>query len=316
MRNLTDEFMRYIKIERNLSEHTQRNYISDLGQFFEYIKDKSIVDIGNIDIRGYLGHLHRIGLKKSSIARKLATIRTFFRFLHREGYIDKNPAKIVATPKQEKFLPHFLSVDDTFRLVEAANREETSSLRDRAILELFYSSGIRVGELVSLDREDINLSDGLIKVKGKGRKERIVPIGSKAIEAMKRYIEGTVHGSPRPRSAPQDPTEKRGGQFTVYDERVPLFLNRSWKRITERSVRRIVLKYGMESLKQTVKPHTLRHSFATHLLDAGADLRAIQELLGHKSLSTTQKYTHLGMDKLMEVYDKTHPRSKKAVNEK
>lgn len=298
--NITDEFVRYIKIERNLSEHTQRNYISDLGQFFEYIKDKSIVDIGNIDIRGYLGHLHRIGLKKSSIARKLATIRTLFRFLNREGYIDKNPAKIVATPKQEKFLPHFLSVDDAFRLVESANREETSSLRDRAILELFYSSGIRVGELVSLDREDINLSDGLIKVKGKGRKERIVPIGLKAIEAMKRYIEGTVHGS----------------QFTAHDERFPLFLNRSWKRITERSVRRIVLKYGMESLKQTVKPHTLRHSFATHLLDAGADLRAIQELLGHKSLSTTQKYTHLGMDKLMEVYDKAHPRSKKAVNEK
>lgn len=298
--NITDEFVRYIKIERNLSEHTQRNYISDLGQFFEYIKDKSIVDIGNIDIRGYLGHLHRIGLKKSSIARKLATIRTLFRFLNREGYIDKNPAKIVATPKQEKFLPHFLSVDDAFRLVESANREETSSLRDRAILELFYSSGIRIGELVSLDREDINLSDGLIKVKGKGRKERIVPIGLKAIEAMKRYIEGTVHGS----------------QFTAHDERFPLFLNRSWKRITERSVRRIVLKYGMESLKQTVKPHTLRHSFATHLLDAGADLRAIQELLGHKSLSTTQKYTHLGMDKLMEVYDKAHPRSKKAVNEK
>lgn len=298
--NITDEFVRYIKIERNLSEHTQRNYISDLGQFFEYIKDKSIVDIGNIDIRGYLGHLHRIGLKKSSIARKLATIRTLFRFLNREGYIDKNPAKIVATPKQEKFLPHFLSVDDAFRLVESANREETSSLRDRAILELFYSSGIRIGELVSLDREDINLSDGLIKVKGKGGKERIVPIGLKAIEAMKRYIEGTVHGS----------------QFTAHDERFPLFLNRSWKRITERSVRRIVLKYSMESLKQTVKPHTLRHSFATHLLDAGADLRAIQELLGHKSLSTTQKYTHLGMDKLMEVYDKAHPRSKKAVNEK
>ena len=298
--NITDEFVRYIKIERNLSEHTQRNYISDLGQFVEYIKDKSIVDIGNIDIRGYLGHLHRIGLKKSSIARKLATIRTLFRFLNREGYIDKNPAKIVATPKQEKFLPHFLSVDDAFRLVESANREETSSLRDRAILELFYSSGIRIGELVSLDREDINLSDGLIKVKGKGRKERIVPIGLKAIEAMKRYIEGTVHGS----------------QFTAHDERFPLFLNRSWKRITERSVRRIVLKYGMESLKQPVKPHTLRHSFATHLLYAVADLRAIQELLGHKSLSTTQKYTHLGMDKLMEVYDKAHPRSKKAVNEK
>jgi integrase/recombinase XerC len=300
MRNLADEFMRYIKIERDLSEHTQRNYISDLEQFIGYIRDRSIKGIGNLEIRSYLGHLHRIGLKKSSIARKLATIRTFFRFLHREGYIDKNPAKIVATPKQEKFLPHFLSVDDAFRLVESANREETSSLRDRAILELFYSSGIRIGELVSLDREDINLSDGLIKVKGKGRKERIVPIGLKAIEAMKRYIEGTVHGS----------------QFTAHDERFPLFLNRSWKRITERSVRRIVLKYGMESLKQPVKPHTLRHSFATHLLDAGADLRAIQELLGHKSLSTTQKYTHLGMDKLMEVYDKAHPRSKKAVNEK
>lgn len=298
--HLTAEFMKYLSVERNFSEHTQRNYLSDLEQLMKYLGNGDIKEIGNLEIRGYLGHLHRLGLKKSSIARKLATIRTFFHYLHREGYIDKNPAKIVATPKQEKILPSYLSVDDTFRLVEAPDSEDISSIRDKAILELFYSSGIRVGELVSLDEEDTNLSDGLIKVKGKGRKERIVPIGLKAIEALKRYIE-RKRGTNPPKSS-----FIKGGFNSN-----PLFLNRSGERLTERSVRRVVLKYGREILKQPVSPHTLRHSFATHLLDAGADLRAIQELLGHKSLSTTQKYTHLGMDKLMEVYDKAHPRSKK-----
>ncbi|MEK6692501.1 MAG: tyrosine recombinase XerC [Nitrospirota bacterium] len=319
----THEFIKYIRVERNLSEHTQRNYISDMGQFFEYIKDKSITDVGNIDIRGYLGHLHRLGLKRSSIARKLATLRTFFRYLHREGYIYKNPAKIVATPKQEKVLPSYLSVDDTFRLIETPDEDDSSFIRDRAILELFYSSGIRIGELVSLNEEEINLSDGLIKVTGKGRKERIVPIGSKAIEAMKIYIESKRINPPHP---PIDnfstgscgegrPPFIKGGNKGGFNG-IPLFINRSGNRLTERSVRRVVLKYSKEALNQPVKPHTLRHSFATHLLDAGADLRAIQELLGHKSLSTTQKYTHLGMDKLMEVYDRAHPRSKKAVNDK
>ncbi len=296
LERLIHEFKKYVRVERNLSEHTQRNYISDMGQFSEYIKDRVIADIGNLEIRGYLGHLHRLGLKRSSIARKLATLRTFFRYLHREGYIDKNPAKIVATPKQEKVLPAYLSVDDTFRLIESPDENDSSFIRDRAILELFYSSGIRISELVSLDEEDINLSDGLIKVTGKGRKERIVPIGSKAIEAIRRYIESK--------------------RITVHGEEIPLFINRSGNRLTERSVRRVVLKYSKEVLNHPVKPHTLRHSFATHLLDAGADLRAIQEFLGHKSLSTTQKYTHLGMDKLMEVYDKAHPRSKKAEDRK
>jgi integrase/recombinase XerC len=303
LESLIHEFKKYVRVERNLSEHTQRNYISDMGQFSEYIKDRGIADIGNLEIRGYLGHLHRLGLKRSSIARKLATLRTFFRYLHREGYIDKNPAKIVATPKQEKVLPPYLSVDDTFRLIESPDENDSSFIRDRAILELFYSSGIRISELVSLDEEDINLSDGLIKVTGKGRKERIVPIGSKAIEAIRRYIESkriTVHSS----------------RSTVHGEEIPLFINRSGNRLTERSVRRVVVKYSKEALNHPVKPHTLRHSFATHLLDAGADLRVIQELLGHKSLSTTQKYTHLSMDKLMEVYDKAHPRSKNAVNGK
>jgi len=292
MENLTTEFMRYLTAERNLSEHTQRNYMSDLEQFLRYIGDSYIKKTGNLEIRGYLSHLHRLGLKRSSIARKLATLRTFFRYLNREGYIDKNPARIVATPKQERRLPSYLSVDDTFRLVESPDGEDISSLRDRAILELFYSSGIRVGELVSLDEEDINLSDGLIKVMGKGRKERIVPIGSKAVEAIRRYIEKKRimnHG---------------GGN--------PLFISRRGRRLTERSVRRVVMRYSRESLKQPVSPHTLRHSFATHLLEAGADLRVIQELLGHRSLSTTQRYTHLCMDRIMEVYDKAHPRCKRS----
>jgi integrase/recombinase XerC len=304
MKEFSEEFLKYLRIEKDVSEHTQRNYLSDLEQLMEYIGEGNIKDIGNLEIRGYLGHLHRMGLKRSSIARKLATIRTFFRYLHREGYIGRNPAKIVATPKQERALPSYLSVDDAFQLVESPlhrilrNGEDISPLRDRAILELFYSSGIRVGELVSLDEEDINLSDGLIKVKGKGRKERIAPIGAKAIEAMRRYVEG-----------------KRGTE-RLEGEKSPLFLNRSGKRLTERGVRRIVLKYSKDALKKPVSPHAIRHSFATHLLDAGADLRAIQELLGHRSLSTTQKYTHLGMDKLMEIYDKAHPKSRKAGSKK
>lgn len=303
---LKNEFMKYLSIERNLSEHTLRNYLSDLEQFIKFMGGGSINTIGNLEIRGYLGHLHRLGIKRSSTARKLATLRTFFRYLHREGYVEKNPAKIVSTPKQEKVLPSYLSVDDAFRLVETPHGDDLSSIRDQAILELFYSSGIRVGELVSLDEEDTNISDGLIKVRGKGRKERIVPIGSKAIETLKKYME---------RKRGVNPSESpfiKGGLRGIISN--PLFLNRSGKRLTERSVRRVVLKYSREALRQPVSPHALRHSFATHLLDAGADLRAIQELLGHRSLSTTQRYTHLGMDKLMEVYDKTHPRSSKVAN--
>jgi len=301
--SLKDEFLKYLTAERNLSEHTVRNYLSDLEQFIKFTGGGSISAIGHLEIRGYLGHLHRLGIKRSSIARKLAVLRTFFRYLHREGYIEKNPAKIVATPKQEKVLPPYLSVDDAFRLVETPRGDNLSSIRDKAILELFYSSGIRVGELVSLDEEDVNFSDGLIKVRGKGRKERIVPIGTKAIETLKEYME-RKNGT-----KPQESSFIKGGLRGIISN--PLFLNRSGRRLTARSVRRIVIKYSRESLKQPVSPHALRHSFATHLLDAGADLRAIQELLGHSSLSTTQKYTHLGMDKLMEVYDKSHPRGRK-----
>ena len=241
-------------------------------------------------LRKYLSFLHRKN-RKSSIARKLSTLRSFFKYLVREQILSANPAKPVSTPKVEKLLPSTLTVDEAFRLVESPSRDKRMSeteLRDRAILELLYSSGIRVSELVGLNPDRVDLDLGIIKVMGKGRKERIVPIGTKAIEALKSYA-------------------KIRGRM---EDTSPLFLNLRGGRLTDRSVVRLVKKYGRQSgIFRKISPHSLRHTFATHLLDAGADLREIQEMLGHASLSTTQRYTHLTVGKLMEVYDKAHPRS-------
>ena len=239
-------------------------------------------------IRKYLSLLHRKN-KKSSIARKISTLRSFFKYLVREQRVTANPAKSVSTPKREKVLPSTLSVDEAFRLVEApAKGEEGKALRDRAILELLYSSGIRVSELVGLNADHPDMELGIVKVLGKRRKERIVPVGSKAIEALSAYL------------------KERG----AVDGKAPLFVNSRGGRFTARSVERVVKKYAKRSgIFRKISPHSLRHTFATHLLDSGADIREIQEMLGHASLSTTQRYTHLTLGKLMEVYDKAHPRS-------
>lgn len=297
--DLIHQFVHYLSSEKNASPHTCRGYLKDLEDFEGFLKRSGIclsaegeVEMERVDrlaIRSYLSHLHRRN-KKSSIARKLSTLRSFFRYLVREQVLLSNPAKMVSTPKVEKTLPTFLTVDEAFRLMESPLKDR--GVRDRAILELLYSSGLRVGELVGLNLNRIDLDLGIVKVMGKGSKERIVPVGAKATEALKSYLE-------------------RRGAFKGEE---PLFANSRGGRLTARSVGRLVKKYTKSSgIFRKVSPHSLRHTFATHLLDAGADLREIQEMLGHASLSTTQKYTHLSVDKLMEVYDKAHPRSFKNI---
>ncbi|MCX5907903.1 MAG: tyrosine-type recombinase/integrase, partial [Deltaproteobacteria bacterium] len=242
-----------------------------------------------------LSYLHR-GHKKSSMARKLAALRSFFRYLVEEGFLLQNPAEVVATPKQEKLLPNFLPVDEMFALLATPDSSTTWGARDLAILETLYSCGIRVSELVGLSDGDIDFSLGVLRVFGKGRKERIVPIGRKAVAVLGGYL-------PR--------RDQELASLNLKRDRPPLFINVKGGRLTARSVARILEKYVRKSaLLRKVSPHALRHTFATHLLDAGADLRSIQEMLGHVSLSTTQRYTHVSTDKLMEVYDRAHPRAK------
>ena len=284
------QFITYITAEEGLSPHTIRAYSKDLDEFSSFV-DKNAKDIDNLDIRSFMASLHHKGLKKTSISRKLATVRAFFKYLHREGYVKKNPAKLVSSPKIPKNLPGFLDIDETFSLMDAPSGETFKPTRDRAILELLYSSGLRVSELTSLNISDIDMKESLIRVKGKGRKERILPIGSKALEAIKNYLPERI---------------------SIRNKSAALILNNRGGRLTQRSVRRILIDYSrMINLKSSISPHTLRHTFATHLLHEGADLRSIQELLGHSSLSTTQKYTHVDIGHLTEVYDKAHPMSKK-----
>ena len=295
MSNYLLEFLEYLRFERGASDNTITSYENDIEQFYEYLREtqKSVdlLSVDNMDIRGFLAFLAKKGLKKSSAQRKLASIRSFFKYLYREGTVDKNPAKLVATPRKDKTLPKVLSVDNAIMLVEAPGYSEECELRDRAILELFYSSGLRISELAGLKKKDVDFHAGTARVVGKGDKERMVPVGEKAVEAMKEYID-VAHGHSKEVDA--------------------LFLNNRGERLGARSIRRVVDKYVKATgLHGKATPHTLRHTFATHLLAGGADLRSIQEMLGHASLSTTQKYTHVNLDKLMEVYDKAHPRAKK-----
>jgi integrase/recombinase XerC len=311
-RGLIQQFQHYLALEKNASPHTCRCYRKDLEGFEDFLKSSGMylnsagrVEIEKVDrmaIRKYMSFLHRKN-KKSSIARKISTLRSFFKYLIREQVISSNPAKSVSSPKVEKTLPTTLTVDEAFRLMESpeGNAEKSSeasrqnSVRDRAILELLYSSGLRVSELVGLNLNQLDSDLGIVRVMGKGRKERIVPVGVKAIDALRVYLEA------------------RAGR-TGED---PLFINLAGGRLTARTVGRLIKKYTRHSgIFRKVSPHSLRHTFATHLLDAGADIREIQEMLGHSSLSTTQRYTHVSMGKLMEVYDKAHPRSFKNVNQK
>ena len=302
MANYLLDFLKNMRFEKGSSDNTISSYESDVEQFFDYLRgpEKKPIDIlkaDNLDIRGFLAHLSKLGLKKSSAQRKLASIRSFYKYLYREGIIDKNPAKEVATPKMEKPLPKFMSVDNARLLVESPDEGRLDGLRDRAILEVFYSSGIRISELAGLDREDVDLAGGMIKVLGKGDKERVVPLGEKAASAVIDYTSALDF--------------QRGG-VDIGGDGVPLLVNKGGKRLGVRGIRRVVEKHVREKgIPGGITPHSIRHTFATHMLEAGADLRSIQEMLGHASLSTTQKYTHVNLDRLMEVYDKAHPRAKK-----
>ena len=303
---LLSQFFEHLRYERNVSEHTLRNYMSDLMQFYDHLapadaetgvrREVDVRQIDHITIREWLSSLHAAQKKKTSVARKLAALRTFFQFLVREGVVELNPAKLVSTPRLEKKLPVHLSVEDAIRFIETPDLETDLGRRDRAILELLYGTGVRVSELTKLDLGDVDFKEKLIRVTGKRRKQRIVPFGDPALHALMNYL--TVRNTFL-RNAPPDERDSQA-----------VFLNYQGTRITTRSVGRMVDKYiAICAGIHNISPHALRHSFATHLLDSGADLRDIQELLGHARLSTTQIYTHVSMEKLIEVYDKSHPKA-------
>jgi integrase/recombinase XerC len=286
-------FLRHLDRERNASPHTVRAYGEDLEQFARHLRaelgrEGEPKDVDHLLIRAFLARLHRQGLKTSSAARKLATLRTFFRYLCREGVLDRNPARALLSPRQEKRVPTHLDEADVARLLEMPGDGETA-LRGRALLEMLYATGIRCSELVGLDVSEVDLETRMIRVLGKGRKERIVPFGQRARAALEAYL--PVRARARPRED-------------------ALFVNARGGRLTDRSVRSLVAKRVRQvALARRISPHTLRHSFATHLLERGADLRSIQELLGHARLSTTQRYTHVNTRHLLEIYKKTHPRA-------
>lgn len=303
MDKLIDRFVRYLQYERNASPHTIRNYQSDLVQFRHFLSGGNAdapVDASAIDalrIRGFLAHLFSSEKKKTSIARKLAAVRAFFKFLSREGLLKSNPASTVSTPKLDKTLPRIMTEEEmnTFldQVAKASQSGEPALLRDRAILELLYASGLRVSELVGLDLRGVNFGEGMVLVRGKGNRERIVPFGSKAKLALTDYLPAR---------------EKILREWKTSSN--ALFLNARGRRLTARSVDRLV-KARVRAWGPNVKvsPHSLRHAFASHLLTEGADMRAIQEMLGHKSLGTTQKYTQVSIKQLIEVYDKAHPKA-------
>jgi integrase/recombinase XerC len=309
LNQLLESFMDFLSTEKGYSEHTCRAYAHDLEDFISYFMNNralsityeddaqeadheiKVENIGNLIIRGYLGQLHKQEMKKTSIARKLSSIRSFFKFLEKHGVITDNPTESVLTPKHEKPIPKYLSVDDMFRLLDSVKTVDMTGKRNRAILEALYSTGIRVSELVGLSYSDVNFSGKTIRVTGKGNKERIVPIGATALAAISDYRD-SLHQAK-----------------IATNQRSPLFLNKNKGRLTVRSVARILDTAAREAgIAVPVAPHDLRHSFATHMLDAGLDLRMVQELLGHKQLSTTQRYTHVSIDKLMSAYDQAHPR--------
>ncbi|MDP2941242.1 MAG: tyrosine recombinase XerC [Candidatus Omnitrophota bacterium] len=289
MEKYIEKFIRYLEIEKNYSPHTILNYKLDLRGFNKFLAGAELSKVDYLALRKYLAVLKEKGLGNRTIARRLSSLRSFFKFLVRDGYLKNNPILALSSPKLDKHLPEFMTEEEVFKLIESvfsSGGQDERSLRDRAILETFYSTGMRISELVGLKSDDIDFIGGIVKVMGKGRKERLIPIGETAMRAIRRYLE----------------ERKNPGSG--------LFLNKSGRAIGSRGVRNIVAKYLLHSgLRRGISAHTFRHSFATHLLNRGADLRTVQELLGHANLSTTQIYTHLTTERLKSVYDKAHPRA-------
>lgn len=299
MQSSVARFLRHLAFERNAADLTVKSYREDLTALTQYLTEAygrtpSPAELTPLDLRGYVAALHEAGYAKSSVARRMASMRSFFRFVQREGLVDANPAKPLRTPRRNRKLPHFLTGDEINRLLNAPPQSDPQGLRDRAILETMYSAGLRVSETVGLNDGDIDDENGIARIRGKGRRERLAPIGSFAQEALDawRAVRCISPREPKGRDA-------------------PVFVNRFGRRLTTRSVGRMLEKYLRETgLDDRTSPHTLRHSFATHLLDRGADIRSVQELLGHKSLTTTQIYTHVSTAGLREAYEKAHPRAK------
>jgi len=288
-----DKFSEYLRYERNFSEYTVKSYMTDLQQFSEFIDTNfniSAVQANAEHIKAYLGYIYLLKEKKSSAARKLAALRSFFKFLIREGMLEDSPADYISSPKKEAHLPNYLTEDEAAAILDAIEEKDFGGARDSAILELIYSSGLRVSECASLNVDDIDFKTRMLKVLGKGKKERYVPIGNHALNAIKVYL------------------GFRNMLSTLSSQENALFLNKSGRRLSVRSIFNIARKYSRNvGIYKNVGPHTLRHSFATHILNGGADLRVVQELLGHSSLSTTQIYTHVSTKRLKEVYNNAHP---------
>ncbi len=303
---LTDveSFLKFLEREKDASPHTHRAYQADLDKFTLFLseeffstdlKNLKTEDVDVLAIRSFLAALRKNGLSKNSIGRHLSALRAFFTYLKREDRVTSNPARAVNAPKTEKPLPKVLSIVEAEAVVEAPEEEQPLGARDKALLEMLYATGLRVSELVGLNLTDVDLIQKQVRTLGKGRKERVVPFGQKADEALREYL----------------PVRKSLRKGRVYRDKEPLFVNSKGGRLTDRSVRRVLLHaLSTAEVERNASPHSMRHSFATHLLQAGADLRTIQELLGHASLSTTQKYTHLDADRLIEVYTKAHPKAR------
>ncbi|MFZ5775624.1 MAG: tyrosine recombinase XerC [Thermodesulfobacteriota bacterium] len=294
-------FLEWLSVERRYSEKTVESYGRDLAEFAASVGAQSA--IAAITPQAVRAHVHGLNRrnKASSVARKLSALRTFFRFLIRRGALVVDPVSAIATPRQERHIPVFLTVDEVFSLLEAPGADDPFAARDRAILEILYSTGLRVAELAALDLERLDLDQGMVRVRGKGGKERLVPVGDPAVESVRQYLPQRERLC-RERLARGDASERQA-----------VFLNSRGGRLTTRSVERLVGLYAQRAgIANRVTPHALRHSFATHLLEMGADLRTVQELLGHASLSTTQRYTHLNLDHLSAVYDQAHPKARRA----
>ena len=298
MQRAIARFLRYLAVERNAADLTIKSYREDLTLLVDYLSENygrtpRPDDITPLDLRGYLAALHASGYAKSSVARRLASTRSFFRFAQREGLVTHNPAKPLRNPRPDRKLPHFLSTQQIQQLLDAPPQDQILGARDRAMLETMYSGGLRVSELVAIDDKDLDLDSGLVRVQGKGKRERLAPLGSYAVEAICTWLDqrARVHRK-------------------AQDQDASVFVNRFGRRLSTRSVARMLEKYLRQTgLDQRTSPHTLRHSFATHLLDGGADIRSVQELLGHKSLVTTQIYTHVSTAGLRRAYEQAHPRA-------